>query len=536
MDDRGRSPPRGSSFGGGGGGGGSGGRSGFGGGRRRDRRDETRSLHCRGYKVTETKAEDLRDVFKTYGKVIDVYLPKDFYTNKLRGFAYIQFENEKDAEDARLGLDRTDIFKDGNVCAVMWASGKRKTPVDMQRIDVERDNPHARERMRAVESRSHSPRGLSPRSLPYMDERDRGRESRRQSHSPDPRGFGNPRYGRRDGLSPEPRRREQPDRSPLPHRKYPSPPYYYSRERERESRGTRRRSISPVPRRPRDDRDSSRSPPRFRRRYGSPDDRRALLPDMRRSPSPISRRPLSPQPRRSRSTLSRRAVSPDFARPGSPGLHRAISPEQHLPPSPDPRRQRSPDRRRPISPDRRRAYSPDPRGRISRAPRRGHSPSGHRPLSPDGRPPYSPGFRRLSPGGGGRPSPGTGFGKNDFHEPSSSDPRHVTSPDPRRNLPPPSRRENSPGSRRIQSPAGYGETVKLSISKDNFPDDEGREPRDDLEYASREEMNGDMRDPSTRSGDSKSGSSSLPFRSAPPPKMRSVAATSPTDTTPTSPS
>lgn len=111
--------------------------------RRRDN-NGSRSLHCRGYDTLRVGERELRAVFSTFGKVVDVYLPKDYFTKKLRGFAYIQFDNETEAENAREKLDRTDVFGDDHTVNIMWAVGDRKTPIDMQRLDIERDNPNAR--------------------------------------------------------------------------------------------------------------------------------------------------------------------------------------------------------------------------------------------------------------------------------------------------------------------------------------------------------------------------------------------------------
>lgn len=105
---------------------------------------DTRSLHCRGYDTERIGERELREAFAPFGSVIDVYLPKDYFTKKVRGFAYVQFENEADADNARQKLDRTDLFKDNHLVNVMWAAGSRKTPEDMRRLDIERDNPHAR--------------------------------------------------------------------------------------------------------------------------------------------------------------------------------------------------------------------------------------------------------------------------------------------------------------------------------------------------------------------------------------------------------
>lgn len=138
------------------------------GSRRRDN-SQTRSLHCRGYDIARIGEQDLREVFSTFGKVIDVYLPKCYFTKKVRGFAYIQFESEADADAAREKLDRTDIFEDHHVVNIMWAAGERKTPNDMKRLDIERDNPYAK-RIRERERMERGDRDWG--------RRDRGRDRR----------------------------------------------------------------------------------------------------------------------------------------------------------------------------------------------------------------------------------------------------------------------------------------------------------------------------------------------------------------------
>ncbi len=48
------------------------------------------SLYVRGFPFN-TKDDDLRALFEPFGEIKDVYLPRDFYTKKPRGFAYIQY-------------------------------------------------------------------------------------------------------------------------------------------------------------------------------------------------------------------------------------------------------------------------------------------------------------------------------------------------------------------------------------------------------------------------------------------------------------
>ena len=54
----------------------------------------------------DTRSEDLCREFGRFGPIVDVYAPLDFYTLHRRGFAYVQFEDVHDAEDALHNLDR----------------------------------------------------------------------------------------------------------------------------------------------------------------------------------------------------------------------------------------------------------------------------------------------------------------------------------------------------------------------------------------------------------------------------------------------
>ena len=44
-------------------------------------------------------------LFSKYGMVKDVYLPLDHYTKRRKGFAFVEFEDERDATDAKAEVD-----------------------------------------------------------------------------------------------------------------------------------------------------------------------------------------------------------------------------------------------------------------------------------------------------------------------------------------------------------------------------------------------------------------------------------------------
>ncbi|XP_019724607.1 serine/arginine-rich splicing factor 10 [Hippocampus comes] len=146
----------------------------------------------------ESRPEDLRREFGRYGPIVDVYIPLDFYTRRPRGFAYIQFEDVRDAEDALHNLDHKWVC--GRQIEIQFAQGDRKTPNQMK----------SKER--------HSPRSFS-----RYDDEDRRRRSRSRS------------YERRRSRSPSYDRRPRRSYSPRDSRSYGR----HRRSRSRENDGRR---------------------------------------------------------------------------------------------------------------------------------------------------------------------------------------------------------------------------------------------------------------------------------------------------------
>lgn len=58
-----------------------------------------------------TKPEDLEHLFSKYGRVGDVYIPRDRFTKESRGFAFVRFYEKRDAEEAMDDL-HGEIFED----------------------------------------------------------------------------------------------------------------------------------------------------------------------------------------------------------------------------------------------------------------------------------------------------------------------------------------------------------------------------------------------------------------------------------------
>lgn len=67
----------------------------------------------------ETEEQDLRDLFVSYGRIIRIYVAKDKFTNTPKGFAFVTF-NEK--RDAQMAIDCVNGFGYGHlILKVEWA-------------------------------------------------------------------------------------------------------------------------------------------------------------------------------------------------------------------------------------------------------------------------------------------------------------------------------------------------------------------------------------------------------------------------------
>lgn len=68
------------------------------------------------YKIT---SEDLKPLFEKYGDVGDIYIPRDRFTKKSRGFSFVRFYDKRDAEEA---MDRMNGYMlDGREMRVQLA-------------------------------------------------------------------------------------------------------------------------------------------------------------------------------------------------------------------------------------------------------------------------------------------------------------------------------------------------------------------------------------------------------------------------------
>ncbi|XP_077357804.1 serine/arginine-rich splicing factor 2-like [Festucalex cinctus] len=118
-----------------------------------------------------TSPETLRRVFEKYGRVGDVYIPRDRYTKESRGFAFVRFLDKRDAEDAMDAMDGA--LLDG-----------RELRVQMARYGRPPDSLYSR---RGAPQRRHEGRSMSPRRRKRSRSRSRSgsrsRSRRRYSRS-----------------------------------------------------------------------------------------------------------------------------------------------------------------------------------------------------------------------------------------------------------------------------------------------------------------------------------------------------------------
>uniref|UniRef100_A0A090X7T9 Serine/arginine-rich splicing factor 10 n=2 Tax=Ixodes ricinus TaxID=34613 RepID=A0A090X7T9_IXORI len=158
-----------------------------------------------------TRPEDLRSFFSKHGPLTDVYIPMDYHTRRPRGFGYVQFEDLRDAEDAKYALDKARFC--GREIEIEFARGDRKTPTEMR-------GRQQGDRRRSSSGRSHRDDRGSRRSR-SPSRRDRGRRSRSYTRSRSRSRSHSSHGGRND----RPRSR---DRSP-----YRAPERGYDRSRSR---------------------------------------------------------------------------------------------------------------------------------------------------------------------------------------------------------------------------------------------------------------------------------------------------------------
>ncbi|TYH77933.1 hypothetical protein ES332_D04G190000v1 [Gossypium tomentosum] len=208
-----------------------------------------------------TTADDLFPLFDKYGKVVDIFIPKDRRTGDSRGFAFVRY---KYADEAQKAVDRLDgRVVDGREITVQFAKyGPNAERIHKGRIiePVPRSrsrSPRRRHRDDYSRDRGYRRRSRSRSYDRYERDRYRGkdrdyrRRSRSRSASPDyskGRGRGcydDDRRSSSRSLSASPARRSPSPRRSLTPRKASSPRGESPYRRSRDGGSPSPRSVSP---------------------------------------------------------------------------------------------------------------------------------------------------------------------------------------------------------------------------------------------------------------------------------------------------
>ncbi|TDH67861.1 hypothetical protein CCR75_002835 [Bremia lactucae] len=135
-------------------------------------RSEPISLLVRNL-APDISQDELRQAFSRHaGDILDVYIPKEYSSNRPRGFAFIEFADARVGRDVKLEMDRTQLG--GREIAVLFAKQHRKSPQEMRRI-------------------LHQPNEGSPKRSFQRRSKSRSRSSERRSASPNERSLASPR-------------------------------------------------------------------------------------------------------------------------------------------------------------------------------------------------------------------------------------------------------------------------------------------------------------------------------------------------------
>ncbi|KAM7541689.1 hypothetical protein Aperf_G00000015813 [Anoplocephala perfoliata] len=109
--------------------------------------------------------EDLRRAFSRYGPVAEVTIPTDYYSGRMKGFAFVEFEDPRDANYAQRSMDQTRFM--GRRIEVEFTRGYRKTPAEMRDRAIRSGRHRSRSTSRRYSRRSRSTdrsRSVSPRN------------------------------------------------------------------------------------------------------------------------------------------------------------------------------------------------------------------------------------------------------------------------------------------------------------------------------------------------------------------------------------
>ncbi|CAL9220484.1 unnamed protein product [Arabidopsis halleri] len=92
-------------------------------------RDPPTSLLVRNLRH-DCRQDDLRRPFGRFGRLKDIYIPRNYYTGEPRGFGFVQYYDPADAADAKYHLDGYLLL--GREITVVFAEENRKKPSEMR--------------------------------------------------------------------------------------------------------------------------------------------------------------------------------------------------------------------------------------------------------------------------------------------------------------------------------------------------------------------------------------------------------------------
>ncbi|KAH7616942.1 putative Serine/arginine-rich SC35-like splicing factor SCL30 [Nannochloris sp. 'desiccata'] len=184
---------------------------GHGGGGAPSRRGQGVSVLVRNLPL-DTRPSEIRQLFEKYGRLFDVYLPKDFKSGRPKGFGFVEFERADDADEAIYQLDRREFG--GREMTVVLAKEGRK-PADQMRGKFGtggggRDGGGYRGGGSGGGRRRSRSRDRGGRGRSRSRSRSRSRDNRRRGRSPSRSRSRSPLAGR----SPPPPRSRSRTRSP----------------------------------------------------------------------------------------------------------------------------------------------------------------------------------------------------------------------------------------------------------------------------------------------------------------------------------
>ncbi|XP_035822627.1 serine/arginine-rich splicing factor SC35 isoform X6 [Zea mays] len=131
-----------------------------------------------------TTADDLFPLFERYGKVVDVFIPRDRRTGDSRGFAFVRYKYADEAQKAIDRLDGRDV--DGRNIMVQFAKyGPNAEPIRKGRVKegVEKSQDRSRSRSPRPRDRDHRSQSRSRSRERHVRDRDRGYRRRSRSRS-----------------------------------------------------------------------------------------------------------------------------------------------------------------------------------------------------------------------------------------------------------------------------------------------------------------------------------------------------------------